>query len=149
MRVPAPGEAPLFSEIEHTGDVGILVHAPDLRGLFEKCALALYTLMIEPDGIEARDQRDIEVTGDAAGGLAGLLHAWLSELLVLFFLDGVVASEVLVEEVGPIRVRGQLRGETLDIERHTFRGEIKAVTRHALTVSEREGGWAARVIFDV
>ncbi len=146
MRAPAAGESPVYEEIEHTADVGIVVRADGAAALFEKAALALYALMVDIGGVELRGDRIAVARG---GSRAELLQAWLSEVLVLFSSEAFVAGEVVVEELHAGVVRGRLRGEPFDPARHEFRGEIKAVTFHDLTVKEDRDGWCARVIFDV
>ena len=146
MRHPLPGAPPLYHEIEHTADCGIVVEAEAPAALFEKAALALSAIMIRPAAIEAREERSIAAE---AGDWADLLHHWLAEVLVVFATDAFVAAEVTVTEIGPTSVRGTLRGEEFDAARHEFYGEVKAVTYHELAVTRTHAGWQARVIFDV
>lgn len=146
MRAPPPGGPPLYDEIEHTADVGIIVRAEDPAALFEKAALALYAIMVDTGCVELRGDRGVVASGE---GWPELLHAWLSEILVLFSTEEFVAREVVVEELDAGRIRGRLRGERFDPARHEFRGEVKAVTYHDLAVTKDQGGWCARVIFDV
>lgn len=146
MRAPPAGGSPVYEEIEHTADIGIVVRADSAAALFEKAALALYALMVETGCVERRGERVVAASGQS---WAELLQAWLSEILVLFSTEEFVAGEVVVEELHPDRVRGRLCGERFDPARHEFRGEVKAVTFHDLTVGVDQDGWRARVIFDV
>jgi SHS2 domain-containing protein len=50
-------------------------------------------------------------------------------------------------EAGTVKVT--LAGEAADPSRHEVYREIKAVTRHALSVRQGAGGWTARFIVDV
>jgi SHS2 domain-containing protein len=146
MRQPPRGARPLFREIDHTGDRAIVIEAKDETALFEKAALALFAIMVSPDGIELREDRTVVVTGT---GWADVLQRWLAELLVLFSADGFVVGEVVVEGARPEEVRGRVRGESFDPRRHELYGEVKAVTYHELAVTQSGTGWRARVIFDV
>jgi len=146
MRHPLPGAPPLYHEIEHTADCGIVVEAAAPAALFEKAALALCAMMIEPAGIEAREERSAAAE---AGDWADLLHHWLTEVLTVFAMDAFVAAEVVVTAIGPTSVRGTLRGERFDPAKHEFCSEVKAVTYHDLAVVRTRAGWQARVIFDV
>jgi len=42
-----------------------------------------------------------------------------------------------------------MRGERFDAARHPLKVQVKAVTYHGLEVARDEGGWRARVIFDI
>jgi SHS2 domain-containing protein len=55
-------------------------------------------------------------------------------------------------DVGLVRADGLeavVSGEPIDQSRHELKIEVKAATYHELKVEERDGAWAARVIFDV
>ena len=55
-----------------------------------------------------------------------------------------------VRQITPKRLRAVLRGEAFDPARHRIIREIKAVTYHQSSVLQTpEGGWVARVVFDV
>jgi SHS2 domain-containing protein len=146
MRAPPTGGPRLYEEIEHTADVGIVVRADRAGALFEKAALALYAIMVETANVEPRGVRVVTARGE---NWTELLHAWLSEILVLFSTEAFVAGEVVVEELQADRIRGSLRGERFDPKRHEFRGEVKAVTFHDLAVRADQDGWCAQVILDV
>jgi SHS2 domain-containing protein len=146
MRSPPRNGIPLYREIEHTADVGIVVEAETAAALFEKAALATASLMVAPAGVEPRDARTVALEAD---GWTDLLHRWLSEVVALFATQGFVAVEAIVDAVEPTRVQGVLRGEKFDPLRHEFYSEIKAVTYHDLAITGGDAGWCARVIFDV
>ena len=146
MRAPGPFDRPLYREIEHTADVGILVEAPTAACLFEQAALATYALMLSSVGVEPRERRTVRAEGS---DWSDLLQRWLSEILALFAIEGFVAVEVEVATMGSTTVGGVLWGEKFDPLRHEFYSEIKAVTYHELAVTRDESGWHASVIFDV
>ncbi len=133
-------------EIEHTGDIGIEVEAPTRPELFARAALAMARLMVEEEGIEPLERREVEARG---GDDAEVIHDLLAAALNLFLVDGFIWRDAAAAEDGG-RVVLRLSGEAFDRRRHTLLGEIKAVTYHQLSVSKTEaGGWRARVIFDV
>lgn len=135
----------LFSELEHTADLGIELAAPTRSELFRRAALALARLMVGADEVGAVERRELEVRADSD---ADLMHDLLSALLNLFVIDAFIWREAQIA-AGRGRLGVILLGERLDRARHEFRGEIKAVTYHQLAVEQRDGQWRARVIFDV
>jgi len=139
-------EEPLFRELEHTADLGIEVEADSLAELFRRAGLALFQLMVAPEGIESREERRETLTASTP---EDLLREWLSALLLRFLVEGFVAHEIDIPEITDTTVEGRLAGEKLDLARHGFLTEIKAVTYHELSVTNVNGRWRARVIFDV
>jgi SHS2 domain-containing protein len=137
---------PLFREIDHTADLGIEVEADTLDDLFRRSGLALFSLMVSLDGVEAREEREEVVQAE---GWEDLLHDWLSCLLHRFLQEGFIAAMITIDEIDAAHIRARLAGEKLDYDRHEFETEIKAVTYHQLSVACEDGRWRARVIFDV
>ncbi|MGH7964778.1 MAG: archease [Candidatus Binatia bacterium] len=137
---------PLFREIEHTADLGIEVEADTPGELFRRAGLALFSLMVRPEGVEVRERREEAVQAE---NWEDLLHAWLSRLLHRFLQDGFIGAQITVDDIDATHLRARLTGEKLDYERHDFETEIKAVTYHQLSVTCENGRWQARVIFDV
>ena len=137
---------PLFREIEHTGDTGIEVDAPTRAQLFARAALAMARLMVDEEGIERRERRQVEARG---ADDAETMHDMLAAALNLFLIDGFIWCDASAEERGEGVVL-TLEGERLDRKRHELLGEIKAVTYHQLSVTRTPAGaWRARIIFDI
>ena len=146
MVTRARDAGPLAREIEHTADLGIEVEAPTLPTLFESAALGMLALMVDLGAVEPRIRVPLEVLADDR---EALLHDWLQAVLVALEADGIVLSEVAVDELRDGSVRGWGAGERLDPARHAVHTEIKGVSYHALAVRETGAGWSARVILDV
>jgi SHS2 domain-containing protein len=137
---------PVFREIDHTADLGIEVAADTPGELFQCAGMALLSLMVQPQGIKAREVREETVQAE---GWEQLFHDWLSHVLHRFLQDGFIAATIAILEIDEHRVHARLTGEKLDYDRHEFETEIKAVTYHQLSVTCEQGRWRARVIFDV
>lgn len=135
-----------FHEIEHTADLAIEASATDLPQLFATAGESLFSLIADPENIEARHEIPVSALGS---GSEELLHAWLCELLAMFNIEGFVGKTCVVEELAHEHVRGIVYGEKLDLSRHGFRTEIKGVTYHDFKVWEENGSWHARIVFDV
>ena len=134
-----------FIEFDHTGDLGVEIEAGSREELFAQALAAMASLMVEPEGVEPRAQREIRVNG---AGDAELMHDLLAEALVLFFADGFIWTEARVSAY-PGGLKATLGGELFDPSRHCLIREIKAVTHHQLSVEPRDGRFFARIIFDV
>jgi len=135
-----------FREIEHTGDLAIVVTAPDLRELYRRAGLALFALLVDPDQVGRRERWRIEATGEDR---ADLMHEWLARLLTDFFAEGKVAAGIDVTRLDEGRIEADLEGERFQRGRHVLSREIKAVTYHALCIRRVGHDWEARITFDV
>jgi protein archease len=135
----------LFTEFEHTGDLGIEVTAQSRTELFARAATALSRLMVEDGNVGASERRQLEIEG---AGDADLMHDLLAAALNLFLIDGFIWREVSVDERDG-RLIASLAGERFDPRRHRLIQEIKAVTYHRLAVEPSPGGWRATIIFDI
>ncbi len=135
-----------WESIDHTGDVGLDLRAPTLPELFATAARAMYAFCLEPDRIgRGRDDR-LELEAES---LEDLFFEWLREVHARLVADRVVYAAFEFDRLDPTRLAATLHGEPFDPARHGAFTELKAVTRHDLSVREIPGGWAARVIFDV
>jgi len=141
--MPAPTVP--FEVFDHTADVGIIAYGRDLAELFANAARGMFHFIIDPSAVQERERRTRTVEAD---DLEGLLVAWLNDLLVVLNGDGFIPAAFVVEEVTPTRLRAVLAGEPVDPERHRFRMDVKATTYHLLQIRQ-DGGWSARLIFDI
>lgn len=137
---------PFFREIEHTADLGIEVEADSPAELFSCAGRALFSLMVNTQQVQMREERRLSIQAD---GWEDLFHDWLARLLREFLQDGFIAATVTIEEIDSTHLHACLTGEKLDYDRHEFETEIKAVTYHQLAVTCDHECWRARVIFDV
>ncbi|ROQ90192.1 archease [Desulfosoma caldarium] len=135
-----------YEIIHHTADVGLRVHGPHLRHVFEKAALGFYDLMAGLTAIEERQVRHVHVEAEA---LDELLVRWLSELLYLFDVENFLGKKVAVVLEPSWHVKATVHGEVFDPQRHELKLLYKAVTYHMASVEFRNGFWTAQVIFDI
>lgn len=131
--------------LEHTADVGLRIWAPTLDELFAEGGRGLVGVMGRA-GPGARKRMEIEV---ASPDLEALLVDWLSELLYVFEVKGIVPDVFDVHvSVGPWRVAGWVAGP----DAGAFEQDgpaVKAVTYHLLCVEGGDGGYEARVYLDI
>jgi len=139
-----------YETVDHTADLGVVVAGRSAADLFERCASAMFDLMVDVDAVRPTSACRVRVE---AHGLEELLVAWLAELLGRAMEEGKVYGRF---EISDLRRDGadwilesEIRGEPLDVERHAFETELKAVTYHALRIEESEAGLEATVLFDV
>jgi SHS2 domain-containing protein len=136
---------PPFTEIDHSGDVGIEAGGRDLRELLTHLTLGLFSLLYR-DEVKPVRERIIRVTADSP---EDLVVDWLGEVIALGGVHGEFYGSVEIREIAGNSASGVLRGETIDVLRHQPRFDVKAATYHALVVTQEKSGLRARVIFDL
>jgi|SRR5215831_20762981 len=136
-----------YQGIDHTGDIRVEVWGRDYPELFENASLALVDTLVEIDQVLPKQQ--VEWSLEAAS-LETLLVQQLHEIIYQLDANGVIFHNFSIAiEAGP-RLRCRAWGEALERERHRFKTELKAVTYHQLKIQRaKDGGYAARLIFDV
>ena len=135
-----------YDFFDHTADIGIRARGASLAELFEQSARGLTALIAEDSRLEPRETRAIELSADDA---EPLLLAWLQELLFWFSAGRFLPAVYALEEVTPTSLRGTVHGERFDPARHVQGREVKAITRHQLSVRHEDGAWRAEVIVDI
>lgn len=132
--------------MEHTADQGVVVLAASEEELFARAAWGMFSLIADMDTVAPRERVSVEVS---ATDREALLVRWLSELNFLHQTRHKLFSVFLVRLGSGCALRAEVRGESVDPQRHELAGELKAVTFHGLKVEQRGGRWEARVLFDV
>jgi SHS2 domain-containing protein len=132
--------------IDHTADFGIELEADSARQLFEDAAMALFDLMVHGPETQANKTLVCDVRGQ---DWADLMVNWLRELLYLFNGEQLRLVGVEISRLDENHLKADLVLQPLDIATDRIEQEIKAVTYHQISVTERSGRWRTRVIFDV
>lgn len=132
-----------YERLEHTADAFVRCTGDTLEECFANAAYALFDQTVDLRGVSAKEDVHVETGGDT---LERRLYNFLSELLFLEQTEFLILCEFKVRFEGD-KVICDAKGETLDLERHKARTEVKAVTYHLMTVDEDEPG--VTVLFDI
>lgn len=130
---------------DHTADIGLIAYGGSRKEVFANAALGMLELINDRSRVRPREERRIAVEADDS---AGLLAAFLSELLYLLEVERFATHHVTVDAVSDTKAAGVAHGEPV-APHHEFRTAVKAVTHHDLEVKKTSGGWQARVLFDI
>lgn len=136
-----------YHEIEHTADLGLDLEGPTPAAVLEAAQRGLiHVLFGETPAVQADEGRIVELVEE---GRPELLKAWCEALYRLLEEEGFVSIQADVESADPDTFRAVVRGARPPAETVAMASELKAVTWHQLTFDRADGGWRARVIFDV
>ena len=133
---------------DHTADVGLRVRASTIDDLFRTAAEGLFDYIVA--NREAVRVAQVDSLTLRAESTADLLADWLAELIFRSETGHRVYTrfDVRVSPDG-LSLEAEVGGEAIDRERHILDHEVKAVTRHGLSLAEQGGTWVAEMILDI
>jgi SHS2 domain-containing protein len=135
-----------FEVLDHTADIGLIVHGGNLKALFENAGEAFFHLITDLRKVRPRVERRINIGGES---LERLMVDWLNELLYLHDVENLLFKEFEVESVGEGGLKAVVKGEPFQEGTHVIKTEVKAATYHRIEVRKEEGGWRAQIILDL
>ena len=129
----------MYEWIDHTSEIELRVRAASAEWVVAEATAALGELLGEADG--SRVTRPLSVE---ARDPAGLLAAWLEEVVFLAEHDGLVPERAEGLDLASDALQGSVvarRGRPAHL--------VKAVTYHRLALEQDEDGWWGRAVLDV
>jgi SHS2 domain-containing protein len=129
-------------------DAVIEAYGKTLEEAFENAAKGLNDTMIDLKTVKPKQEIKIEAIGH---DLHSLLFDWLDKVMLLLVADGIVMSEfsVRIKQDKGYSLAGVAKGEKLDLDRHSYKVEIKAVTYHEMEIKLEKGKVTARFLLDL
>jgi SHS2 domain-containing protein len=135
-----------WEHFETEADVGVHAWAATRADAFAQAALGVFALIVRPEEVEEREQREVRAQADSP---ERLLVAWINECLYVHEIEGFVVCRVEVDACTDTVVHGVLYGEEVDVPRHRLGTIVKAAALHRVSVTESGGRHDVRVIVDV
>ncbi|MGO9468418.1 MAG: archease [Isosphaeraceae bacterium] len=133
---------------DHTADLGLRVFAPDLTDLFRTAAAGLFdVIVVNRQDVRIVDTEPVRLSADSA---EDLLIDWLNELIFRSETRHRLYArfDVAIDQTGCV-LEGTIGGEPIDRARHILDHEVKAATRHGLSLRRENEGLVAEVIVDI
>ena len=136
-----------FEYLEHTADIMFRAYGRTEEEMLSNAASALFKAMVDPASIAAVEKWTVELEGSDLDDLA---YQWLSEIIFLSETESAVFStfSVRLKQDGGMKLYGEIGGEKIDLGRHAFENEVKAVTRHKFGIKKNQL-WCIQVVLDV
>ena len=132
-----------FRLLDHEADIGLEVCGRGHAELFSHAGAALFSLITDPDTIEARFTRHITINSGEEQ-----LVVFLNELLYLWDTEKFIPRTFSVVMEGG-RLEADITGETFDPGKHSVYKEVKAVTYHKFTLRQEGDLLKATVFLDI
>jgi SHS2 domain-containing protein len=138
-----------FRYLDHMTDVIVEAYGRTLEDAFANSARGLVNAMFEIS--EVVPDTEIEIYADGYD-LKSLLYNWLEKVILVMLIDNIVVSNLKVnisERNGIYSIKGVAMGEHIDLEKHHYKIEIKAVTYHEMTINQDCKGVTIRFLLDL
>ena len=135
--------------LDHMTDAIIEAYGSTLEEAFENAAKALCDTMIDLKTV--RPKREIKFS-TKGNDLYSLLFNWLDKVMLLLVADWIAMSQFSVKIKQHNRgylLEGITRGEPLELDRHHYKVEIKAVTYHEMEIRQEKGMISVRFLLDL
>jgi SHS2 domain-containing protein len=138
-----------FEYLEHTADIKFRAYGKTPEEMLSNGAAALFKSMVDPATIAPKETWKVDLE---AFDLEDLAYQWLSEIVFLFETESAVFAVFSVkldqDGTGFWKLQAEIGGERIDLKRHSFENEVKAITRHKFGIKKNDV-WCIQVILDV
>ena len=135
--------------LDHMTDAVIEAYGPTMADAFENAAIALNDTMVDISTVIPTKQFVISARGR---DIRQLLFEWLDKVLLILLIDRVVmrSFDIEISEDADLCVLdATAEGEPLNLEKHKYKVEIKAVTYHEMEILRNETETIVRFILDL
>ena len=132
--------------LPHTADLIVEITGASLADVFHDATAVVRNLVAGDRSVSAIESHPITLEAQSADEL---LIRFVRELLTQFQLDTFVPAQLEIEQLAPSQLAATVRGEPFDDSKHEPQPEVKAATRHSLSVEETDVGWRAVMVLDL
>src|SRR5262245_44513243 len=125
-----------FRYIDHLADTIVEAYGDSLEEAFENSALALVNIMFEVDQVVPKKALRVDIQEN---DIENLLYSWLEKILLLMLTDEYIPSEFdarVVMEKSKICLTANVKGENMDLQKHGYHIEVKAITYHEMSIKQ-------------
>ena len=134
--------------LDHMTDAIIEAYGETLEEAFENAAKGVNDTMVDLKTV--MPNREFKITAKGHD-FYSLLFDWLDQVMLLLVADGMVMSEftVKIRKENGYTLTGIAKGEKLNLDRHHYKVEIKAVTYHEMDIKQEKGKSTVRFLLDL
>ena len=106
----------------------------------------MFDLIVDKKTVATKKKIKFKLT---APDVKELFVSWLRELLYQYSGKGLVFKKIKILSLTDTQIVAEAFGEKIDLKKHVFKNDLKAVTYHDLEIKKTKTGWQTQVIFDV
>jgi SHS2 domain-containing protein len=126
-----------YKTLDHTTDAIIEVTANNLKEAFQIAGISVIETILDSSKVEENNSKKLIVKGK---DLRYLLYNWLEEMIILTITDGFAGKRILLEIIknGNYQINAEIFGESIDLQKHKFKVEIKSPTFHEMRIEQSD-----------
>jgi SHS2 domain-containing protein len=135
-----------YKLIDHTADICVRVFGNSLEEIFIGSSKAMMGIITDVEKVKPSREISIKAWGE---NHEELLVKWLQEILYLHEVKKMVFKDFEIKIENGTRAVGKAYGEKIDVDRHEFYSNIKAVTHHNLKIISSKDKYRVDIVFDI
>jgi SHS2 domain-containing protein len=144
-----------FRYLDHMTDSVIEAYGKNMEDAFENSALALVNTMFDINKIQIMKQEELSAHGH---DMQSLLYDFLEKVIILISVEGFAAAAfkvVISENIGGDDIEGSYslsaiaKGEAVDLNKHSYKVEVKAITYHEMSIVQEGDEVKIRFLIDL
>ncbi len=126
-----------YRYLDHATDAFVEVKAGSLKEAFILAGESVVDITLDSKLVEEKEQKTITVYGK---DLRYLLFNWLEEVIFQLITEGFAIHRFSIDILknSEYKIRANIFGEEIDLEKHHFKVEIKAPTFHLMEIKEND-----------
>ncbi len=132
--------------IDHTADICVRVFGNSLEEIFVGSSKAMMEIITDVEKVNPSKEISIKAQGE---NYEELLVKWLQEILYLHEVKKMVFKDFEIKIENGTKAVGKAYGEKIDVDRHEFYSNIKAVTYHNLKIISSKDKYRVDIVFDI
>jgi SHS2 domain-containing protein len=132
----------------HTADVKFRAYGKTLEEAFSNAALALTKVIVNPEDIEPKIKKIIEVEAEDE---KALLYDFLEQFVILLDVEDFLLNSIEIMKIkknGKLNLHAEIVGDT-EISKYEPETHIKAVTYQEMEIKKEKGKVMLQVVLDL
>jgi SHS2 domain-containing protein len=134
-----------YEFLPHTADVKFRAYGKTIEEAFSNAALALTKVITDPDKVEPKVEKIIEIESEDE---KALLYDFLEQFLILLDSDNFLLNSVKKIKIEGNKLKAIIVGDT-KLEKYETETHIKAVTYQEMEIKKEEGKYMLQVVLDL
>jgi len=126
-----------YQFLEHTADTIVHAKGKNIIEAFEQAALGFYDVITDPNTIEAKINKTINIESE---DYESLLFDWIDQLIFYFDTEHFLAKNIKISSLTKLNEKFSLSatliGEEFKLNKHPQESEVKAMTYSFMKIGE-------------
>ena len=134
-----------YEFLPHTADVKFRAYGKTMEEAFSNAALALTSVVIEPNKVETKIEKTIEIKSEDE---KALLYDFLEQFIILLDSESFLLNSIKEIKIKDNKLNAVILGDT-EIDKYKTETHIKAVTYQEMEIKKEKGKYMLQVVLDL